>query len=227
MNENRALIDRVKPVLASKGYSTEGAVATQGYLALLSSIQGTVNSVSFTVPANQGTTRSIENRLQITDMFTISHWSLYLLKAGATTAATDAELSVARPRTWPNPLVFTGASEAANLEAVYNGSLRVSVDREIVVDSYDTRRFYRAGVAQELVQQTVTASVGVWQRDEWQGPNYGFAALDPEVTINGVGDTQITLTLPTSINLAGTSSQNFVYLVLRGIRWQNVSKLNR
>ncbi len=225
--ENRKTIERVKGALSSQGYNTENAVASQGYLRLLSSIQATTNTVTFTVPANQGTIRATERRLAITDMFTVTHWGLYIVKAGASTTATDTEIAASLQYTNPNPLVFLGASEAANLRNIYNGYLSVSIDRKVILDSYDCWRFWRVGVAQQGLQQTVTATVGVYGFDEWQGPNYGMAEVDPEITINGIGQTDITLTLPSSVNLGGTSSQNFLALACRGIRWQNVSKLNQ
>jgi hypothetical protein len=53
-----------------------------------------------------------------------------------------------------------------------------------------------------------------------------MAEVSPEITLNGVGDNNITVQLPSSVNLSGTASTNFLFLVARGIRWQNASKLN-
>jgi hypothetical protein len=45
--------------------------------------------------------------------------------------------------------------------------------------------------------------------------------------LNGVGQNDITITLPNSTSFAPTTAYaNFAVLVARGIRWQNASKLN-
>jgi hypothetical protein len=62
--------------------------------------------------------------------------------------------------------------------------------------------------------------------DQWESANYGFSEVDPQFTLNGIGDNNISIQLPGALSLAGASSQNFVFLQLRGIRWQNASKLN-
>ena len=62
--------------------------------------------------------------------------------------------------------------------------------------------------------------------DEWTSAHYGFSEVDPQFTLNGIGDNNITINLPAAVNMAGASSVNFVFLTLRGIRWQNASKLN-
>jgi hypothetical protein len=221
---NRETIQRIRTELEGRNIIKPGIVATQGYLRLAVNLQATaLNAVTFSVLSNQGTTRATERRLDITDMFTITHWGLFILKAGTTTAATDAEIAASKLYTNPNAGVFTGTGESANLMNIYNGFLSVTVDRERIIDSYDAYRFYRAGVAQNTV---LSAVGGPYNADEWQGPNYGMAEVSPEITLNGVGDNNITLQLPSSVNLSGTTSTNFVFMVARGIRWQNASKLN-
>ncbi len=221
---NRETIARIRGELESKNIIKPGVVATQGYLRLAYNLQATaLNAITFNVLANQGTTRATERRLDITDMFTVTHWGLYICKAGASVTATDAEVAAAKLYTNPNAGVFVGSGESANLMNIYNGYMSVTVDRERIIDSYDAYRFYRAGVAQNTVLSAVASA---YNADEWQGPNYGMAEVSPEITLNGVGDNNITLQLPSSVNLSGTTTTNFVFLVARGIRWQNASKLN-
>lgn len=221
---NRETIQRIRTELEGRNIIKPGIVATQGYLRLAVNLQATaLNAVTFNVLSNQGTTRATERRLDITDMFTVTHWGIFIMKAGASTTATDSEISASRLYTYPNAGVFTAAGEAANLMNIYNGFISVTVDRERIIDSYDTYRFYRAGVAQNTV---LSAAGSAYNADEWQGPNYGMAEVSPEITLNGVGDNNITLQLPSSVNLSGTATTNFVFLVARGIRWQNASKLN-
>jgi hypothetical protein len=221
---NRETIQRIRTELEGRNIIKPGIVATQGYLRLAVNLQAAaLNAVTFNVLANQGTTRATERRLDITDMFTITHWGLYIMKAGATVLATDAEIAASRLHTYPNAGVYTGAGESANLMNIYNGFISVTVDRERIIDSYDAYRFYRVGVAQQTV---LSAAASPYNADEWQGPNYGMAEVSPEITLNGVGDNNITVQLPSSVNLSGTASTNLLFMVARGIRWQNASKLN-
>lgn len=233
---NRETIARIRQELTDRRVIKGNEIATQGYLRLAANVQtgAALNSITWNVLSNQGTVRATEVRLDITDMFTVTHWGLYLAKAGTTTSATDAELATAHLYTNPNKLVFSGTGayvEADNLMNVYNGFMSVTVDRNKIVDKYDAMRFYRVGTAQRGVLQAynATAPAGTslsYLDDTWDNVSYGMANVDPNVTLNGVGDNNLTLTLPSAANLSGTTSTNFVFLVMRGIRWQNASKLN-
>jgi hypothetical protein len=133
-------------------------------------------------------------------------------------------------------------AESNNFYSMYNGFVSVTIDRETVIDSYDCMRFLRVpGSQQQMLQGGIAATpagAGVLATatvvgyssgasiDEWNSANYGFSEVDPQFTLNGIGDNNITINLPTSVSLAGTLSTNFVFMTMRGIRWQNASKLN-
>jgi hypothetical protein len=256
---NESVIARIRQSLASKGIIKGNEIATQGFLRLGSSVQATLNTINFNVLQNQGTVRATERRLNVTDMFTVTHWAMYLVKAGGQaggggTTATDADIAVARNYTYPNPYTFATAAqgnptfiqnqaaaqllaqtvESNNLYSIYNGFISVTIDREVVIDSYDTMRFLRVPMQQLGVTNGTTIAPGaavvgsqaanMW--DSWESANYGFSEVDPQFTLNGIGDNNISIQLPGALSLAGTSSTNFVFLQLRGIRWQNASKLN-
>jgi hypothetical protein len=256
---NESVIARIRQSLASKGIIKGNEIATQGFLRLGTSVQATLNTINFNVLQNQGTVRATERRLNVTDMFTVTHWAMYLVKAGGQaggggTTATDADIAVARNYTYPNPYTFATAAqgnptfiqnqaaaqllaqtvESNNLYSIYNGFISVTIDREVVIDSYDTMRFLRVPMQQLGVTNGTTIAPGaavvgsqaanMW--DSWESANYGFSEVDPQFTLNGIGDNNISIQLPGALSLAGTSSTNFVFLQLRGIRWQNASKLN-
>lgn len=256
---NEATIARIRQSLASKGIIKGNEIATQGFLRLGANVQATLNTINFNVLQNQGTVRATERRLNVTDMFTVTHWAMYLVKAGGSaggggTTATDADIAVARNYTYPNPYTFATAAqgnptfiqnqaagqllaqtvESNNLYSIYNGFISVTIDREVVIDSYDTMRFLRVPMQQQGVTNGTTIAPGaavvgsqaanMW--DAWESANYGFSEVDPQFTLNGIGDNNIAIQLPGALSLAGTSSTNFVFLQLRGIRWQNASKLN-
>ena len=247
---NLATIARIRQNLASRGVIKGNEVATQGYLRLQYDLNQSLCSFTFNVLENQGTASPGEKRLAITDMFTITHWGLYIGRTACSTTApvyvpTAAQFSLMKLYTNNNPLVFTDGTARAgttttnqvtnaggdNLDSLYNGFLQVTVDRERLIDGYDLRRFWRVDVSQEGNAQSSAATLAkqqVFQLEGWQGPNYGMSEVDPEITLNGVGQNDITITLPNSTSFAPTAATyaNFAVLVVRGIRWQNASKLN-
>ena len=258
---NEQVISRIRQNLASKGIIKGNEIATQGFLRLGQNVNATLNTINFNVLQNQGTVVATERRLNVTDMFTVTHWAMYIVKAGGQlggggTAATAADISIARNYTYPNPYVFANAkqglptfltnnatasallpqtTESNNLYGIYNGFISVTIDREVVIDSYDTMRFLRVPGSQQQMAQAAAAiapsatvigySAGA-TFDQWESANYGFSEVDPQFTLNGIGDNNISINLPSALNLTGTDSTNFVFMQLRGIRWQNASKLN-
>jgi len=246
---NLATIARIRQSLASRGVIKGNEVATQGYIRLQYDLNQSLSSFTFNVLENQGTQTAGEKRLAITDMFTITHWGLFIGRVPITTAGTytnisAAQFSLMKLYTNNNPLVFTDGTARAgstitgnvtnaggdNLDSMYNGFLQVTVDRERLIDGYDLRRFWRVDTAQEGNAQSSAATLAkqqVFQLESSQGPNYGMSEVDPEITLNGVGQNDITITLPNSTSFApSTAYANFAVLVARGIRWQNASKLN-
>lgn len=257
---NLSIVDRVRERLASKGIIKGNEIGTQGYLRLCANINTTLNTINFDVLETSGNKVATEKRLNVTDMFTVTHWALYLVKAGGLageggTSATAADIATARNYTYPNPYVFATAAngnptflqnqaaaqlvpytrESQNLYSIYNGNISVVIDRETIIDAYDCLRFLRVPTEQ---QQQATAAAAIAPAaavigmsaghtfDAWLSDSYGFSEVDPQFTLNGIGDTNIQIKLPTAINLAGVSSTNFAFLTIRGIRWQNASKLN-
>jgi len=229
---NQQVIDRIGPKLVDAGFKLGNA--TQSYLRFLFNLNTTpgVNSITFNVLQTDGNIVATEQRLQITDLFTITHWSLQLIKVGTTSTPSAAEISRGILRTYPNPQIFTGTNEADNLMNIYNGNTSVTIDRDKKIDAFDNYRFYRVDTAQQLLGMTTaapaapTGATAAYSRDSYPSPNYAYAELDPNITLNGAGSNQITVSLPDTSTLTGTTSCNFLVLTCRGIKWQNASKLN-
>lgn len=242
---NQATIARIRQTLASRNVIKGNETATQGYLRLHFNISQSLSAFTFNVLENQGTVQAGERRLPITDMFTITHWGMFIGRCAATSLApTAAELANAKLYTNNNPLVFNSGTAGAgstatnvsttaggdNLKSLYNGFMTVTVDRERLIDGYDCMRFYRVAHPIEGTAYVVPSGAAVTvaqQLDNWQGPNYGFAEVDPEITLNGVGQNDITVTMANPASCAPSGNYyNFACLIVRGIRWQNASKLN-
>jgi len=228
---NLATIARIRQSLASRGIIKGNEVATQGYLRFHQNISTALSGFTFNVLENQGTTTPGEKRLAITDMFTITHWAIYVGRCAATgpgSTPDNAQFAAMSLFTNNNPNVFTNAAGDGQLRSLYNGQLTVTVDRERLIDGYDLNRFYRVGwPLQGTLQFTGATGAGIQNLENWQGPNYGMSEVDPEITLNGVGQNDIQITYPNPTSFVPTGNfTNFAVLVARGIRWQNASKLN-
>ena len=124
-------------------------IITYGFLRFEQSLNGTINQVTFNVLTNQPGTTVTELRLQITDEFVVLDQAFYLTKVGTTTAPTDAERMVGRCHTFPNPAIFTGSGEAANLQCIYNSSLAVTIASKVWVQQAPLYDYFRADMAQQ------------------------------------------------------------------------------
>lgn len=216
MFKNRIIIDRIK----AEGKVAANAIGTASYLRLEANINSTYSAISFNVNQNVGgTPNDTEVRLKQTDMFTITSVGIFIFK---TTGGTQAQIAQANLYASPNPLVFTGTGEAAALNSIYNSRLTLSVDRKQFVPAFPTISCYRVATSQKGVGSSATSNNQV-QNDGWEGPNYGMAEWDPELTISGAGQTDVSIILPNSVSLAGTSSTNFCAIIFKGILWQGAS----
>lgn len=202
-----------------------GVITTQSYLRFEKSIQGTINNVNFDVLVNQGSSNTTERRLQLTDTFTITDMAIFIYKAGSTTSPSSTDRAKAALRSWPNPQVFTGTGEAANLMNVYNGYMQLRVNTEVLIDSLDIMEFYRVHTSQKNVGSSATNNIPV-QQDEWPAINTGFKKIVPTITLNGAAKNDISLFFPESIDLSGTSSANYIVCYCRGLLNQNAAQLN-
>jgi hypothetical protein len=222
LTRSRAMYNEIVDMYPKDKYPD--AIITDSYLRLEQSLQATITTLTFNMLVNQGTPNVTENRLNITDRFVATSLALLIMKAGTTTAATQAEISIGRPRTFNNSFIFTGASEAANLEVIYNSQLKITVDSTVYIDSYDTRRFYRVPTSQQGQAISAVASTGVLGADGYDESAYPFAGLTPSITFSGIGKNLIQLTLPNPTSLVGTNTQNFAIMWIRGFLVQNVNQ---
>jgi hypothetical protein len=124
--------------------------------------------------------------------------AFYIGKAAATASVvSNAQYGAMSLHTFPNPLVFTGGTSAANLQSLYNGYLSVRVDSTVFIDSMPMLNFYRVATSQQGVGPAV-----IIQRDEWPLSMYGQRDWTPTIELNGLANTEININLPTSVNLA-------------------------
>lgn len=226
-NSRRALYNKLQD-------KYPGKVVTDSYLLLQACIQSVTNTVKFPVLTNETLnsipTSVVEVRLDITDRFCAFDWALMIRKAGssAVNQATPAEMAYSIPLTYPNSAVFTASNEARNLEALYNGNLKVTIDSDVYYQAYPCRNFYRVPTSQKGVTTSSFTGTPPTQYlipdDGWDSMNYSFATVTPNFEFSGIGKNVVELTIPAPSSMAGTSSQNYVDLVVRGFLIQNVNQ---
>ena len=207
----------------------KGERASEGSLRL-EQLLGTGAGYTFNVNENQNKLVS-EVRLRSGDSFIPTKVGFFIKKVVCTAnAPTDAQLSIAPLNTFPNPLIFTAntQAEANNLEVLYNSRMLINVNSVNLTEYLDTLRFRRVGVAQQLQQTTVTATVGVYGRSEWLGSDYGFCPYEQDIAFNGQANNQVQIILPTAVDCsqtgggsAVTTSNNYLVVMFKGILIQN------
>lgn len=220
-NQSRALLQTIKEVYPNN-------IVTDSYLLSMVNVNtAPVNQIQFPLLINEGTAQCIERRLLLSDRFVVRDWAVFLTQVAATASApTAAQVSVARPYTYPANIIFT-AAVAALLEAVYNGSLKVTINSAVYYQSFPVRNFFRVPTSQVGVAVSAVATDGIINRDGWDSLNYCFSPVYPTYTVDGLGNNQIQLTLPNSTNLASAGSFcTFVCLMMRGYLVQNVNQKN-
>lgn len=200
-----------------------GTITTQSYLRLEKELS-TQSAITFDVLNNQGSQQVTEKRLAITDAFQITALSMFFYTFDSTVANSQEK---SRLNSWNNPAVFAGSGESASLQGFYNGYLSIRVNSTVFLDSLDLYRFYRAGVAQQGLQQTTTATVGTYQASSWDGGDYGFYSMTPSIELSGATKNEISITLPSNLTVTPAANhKTFVVCYLRGFLQQNAAQFN-
>lgn len=205
-NSNRAVFDAMRAEYAKKGQTP---VITASYLRS-EVILGTTSTVRFPILTQDSSPNVNERRLNVADAFQVTSLGIFIYKI-----ATGANISSGILNTFPNPLVYTGSGEAANLQGIYNGSLNVTIDRKEIIPAIDCLNFYNVGIAQQAVLTAASGTGNAYQASQYTN-DFGFYTVTPTFKMSGNLVNEITLNLPESVNLAGTSSTNRVVLITRG-----------
>lgn len=184
---------------------------SQAYLRVERSL-GTDQSISFDPNKTNSVANVVEKLLSQNDKFIVTHVGIAIKKC----ADTPAGHAVARLYTYLNENVFSQANDA-NIQAVYNGSLKIQRNETVYVPGLDARSFERVPTSQEgtvtaAITGPTTYSTG---RDGFENGLFGYYPIDPFI-ISGDEKNEFTLNLPTSVNMAATSNANFVVLLLKG-----------
>lgn len=218
----RNVFNGIKQDYAVKENQKGKAAPTITYSYLRSEVQlATTGSVAFPILTQDGTPTVNERRLNITDDFVVTSLGLFIYKV--TTAGTA--LGNAILYTFPNSLIFSGSSEAANLQSIYNGFINVTVNRNEIIPALDCQQFYEVQTAQQSVLTAATGTGNAYLANGYTKEG-GFAEVIPTFKLSGSAVNQVNLNLPASVNMSGTSSTNYIALVARGFLIQGGASFN-
>jgi hypothetical protein len=171
----------------------QNAVLSQSYLRLEQLVTTTANTITFPIldnaTANNQSQRPTERRLAQQDSFFTSSMAIYLTIAAS---ATDTAF---RPQTFPNVNIFpTGAAgleTVSPLNTFYNGLLKITINKNVIVPSYPLLNFLQVPQTQRI---SVTAGL---QSNEFDPTE--VVLLEPNVNFIGSKNNQIEIILPSNV----------------------------
>lgn len=201
----------------------KGSRVFEGFLRLETADLATQKQLTFYISKDSAaqTATETEVRLAKTDSFVATSVGFGLIKTTTATQTRSAAL-----HTFPDSLVFTGSSEAALLNQIYNGFLTISIDGVVNVPAFPTIKFLRVGQAQEAVLTAASGTGNAFVRSQWDANTFPYYPLASYLTFNGASNVEININCPASISMAGTSSQNKGVLLFFGLLIQNGAAYN-
>ncbi len=195
-----------------------GSVITQGFLR--SDVLLTASNANITFPfllaQSQATVKCYP--LNPADAFCVTAMSLKIYKSADTASPTATNISKTIDYSYPNPSVFSKSGEAANLESLYNGVMKVTINNNVVFSQFPVFKFRRVNTSQQGTQSATTFQAT--QSEEQNGLANGLVPLEPTINMLGNWTMQFQLIPPAALDLTGTTSTNYVSLILDGFLLQ-------
>lgn len=157
--------------------------------------------------------------LDQSDRFVVTGISFALTQINSDTPS-NTQYSVAILYQFYNPKVFTQTNDA-NLQALYNGYARITLDESIIVPNIHMRNFERVGDTQQGNVTAVYYNSGATTysagRDSLPYGTYGEMPVTPFV-IAGDSKFQIDVILGETVNMDTSSYTNNGIFLLRGYK---------
>ena len=180
---------------------------------------GTQSVINFPVQTSQVASPLVtDNLLNLNDEFVVTHYTVFLRNVGAD-SPTNTQLLNALPITYCDLNVFTGTN-AANVGAIYNGTLTFTIDRKDFIPAWPVRSFYRVPTTQTAANAYFTASA-IKTVNGFDNGLYGFYQTEP-VKITGRQTLDISIDLGASVIMDDSSFTYYAVLELRGYLLVNV-----
>lgn len=160
--------------------------------------------------------------LNLNDQFVITHLTINLKQIAADLASvTPAQHTLAQLYSWENPQVFSGTN-ANNVDAIYNGSLRININRRDFMPQFPVRAFRRVPDTQQNLQLLSAGTSGTPADtftpagvDSWPNGLYSFYPTDP-VLIDGRQTLDFSVNIGPSTAFDDSSNTVWACLIARG-----------
>lgn len=149
------------------------------------------------------------------DRFLVTGISFALKQIGAATP-TDAQQTVAILYQFNNTKVFTQSNDA-NMQAIYNGFAKITLDERVIYPKVLMRNFERVSTTQQgnvlaAITGPTTYTAG---RDELPYSSFGEMPVTPFM-LGGDSKFTIDLNLPAPVTINTTNYSNYGVFLLRG-----------
>jgi hypothetical protein len=192
--------------LRDQGVDPSKAYLTQSFLRLEVLANVNSNSYTFNTIQGNGTVYATENRLILQDSFVVAECGVFWFIPTAVGASNSPLIS------WPNANTFTTANAASSAETLYNSYLQLSVNKTIVVPSWDV---YRS----RCVNQTQLTAATNSPVDQLSGRDDVFYPTEPNWVVIGSRSSIFTIVMPNSF--AAIQANSRIVLYMRGVLAQN------
>jgi hypothetical protein len=153
-----------------------------------------------------------EQRLNLQDSFVVSQMGIFVSNPASSLDAAYRLMS------YPNPVAF-GAGPAAALQALYNGTIKLTVDNNVLIPIWDVDRH----LYQPETQQTAALGAGS-PNDEISGQHSSFYPVEPNVVFIGSKNNVLQLQLP--VGLTSILANSRIEILFRGVLAQNTTSVN-
>lgn len=206
------------------------AAITQGFLRSDIVLSANVQTLNFNLTVNNPnsgsanlTAKERPFRLKLSDAFCVTAMGIWLYSYPAA-APTDAQFGSSIDYSYPN-LTALGAG-STNMEALYNGALTVTINKEQIFTQFPTRYFRKVSTAQLGATTAAIAGPVVYTTpyDEQTGYESGFYPITPTINLQGAWDMQFQLSLPAGYDMTAASRVSYCSLALQGYLLPNCAQ---
>ncbi len=162
-----------------------------------------------------GVVRPGEVRLAQQDSFFVSNLAVYIAKAAS---ATDVSFF---PNTYPNPVTFPLggliAGGSAPLYTFYNGFLKITINKSVIVPNYPMTNF---------LQKYQTQLTAATDSPEDQLDMSDVSLWEPNINFVGTKNTNIQVIMPGGILQANLDANTYAIIIAQGMLAQNVTLMS-
>lgn len=162
--------------------------------------------------SNNSQPTNTEVRLRQQDSFITSNVAFRL---GEPTSAADATYVDC---TYPSPVIFAAAGEAAALEVLYKGQIKLTVNGDVIIPTLHTGRFRFVPVTQKA---TAAANQNGIAYDAIDNATDGVMINEPNLVLIGSKGNIFETSYPTGVTVIGAAGFTRMIFEFRGLNAQN------